>query len=132
MTGEISSSVLSKATFEGTLNSNTTFSGNAGQITAKAWLMFGGDTPAIIDDYNISSIADTATGNTLVNFENNMSNANYCVVASYGGNHNVYSVESRLGTTQSTSQFNIWSIYGTSGSEGMAEVVKTGVLVFGD
>ena len=40
MTGEISSSVLSKATFEGTLNSNTTFSGDAGQKTAKAWVHY--------------------------------------------------------------------------------------------
>ena len=61
MTGEISSSVLSKATFEGTLNSSTTFSGDAGKITAKAWLNCNaGQT--IVSSFGIRSIGDNGVG----------------------------------------------------------------------
>lgn len=90
MTGEISSSVLSKATFEGTLNSNTTFSGDAGKITAKAWVTFDGTTNTsgvctILDSFNVTNVTDNGTGDYTINFTNNMSNANYAVVGSGTG-----------------------------------------------
>ena len=69
MTGEISSSVLSKATFEGTLNSSTTFSGDAGKMTAKAWCNFyGTGTVGIRTSFNVSSITDVDVGRWEVNY----------------------------------------------------------------
>ena len=69
MTGEISSSVLSKATFEGTLNSSTTFSGDAGKMTAKAWCNFyGSGTPGIRTSFNVSSLTDVDVGRWEVNY----------------------------------------------------------------
>ena len=51
-----------------------------GQI-CKAWVNFDGTgTVSIRDSFNITSITDNATGSYNVNFENNMANANYCVV----------------------------------------------------
>jgi hypothetical protein len=77
MTGTIGTSVLSTATFEGTLNSSTTFSGDAGKKTAKAWVQFGGASATVADSYNVSSITDRDAGRYTINFMNNMANANY-------------------------------------------------------
>ena len=53
---------------------------------AKAWCYFGGGTsPYIVQDFNVSSVADVSGGNLgqyTVNFENNMSTSDYvCVTA---------------------------------------------------
>lgn len=86
MTGEISSSVLSKATFEGTLNSSTTFSGDAGQKTAKAWCNFSGTgTPSIQTSFNCSSLTDVDVGRWEVNYTTPMSSQYHAPVSAQGG-----------------------------------------------
>ena len=82
MTGTIGTSVLSTATFEGTLNSSTTFSGDAGNKTAKAWVRLDcTGTIAIDDDYNVTSISDSGVGNWGINFSSAMANTNYvCLI----------------------------------------------------
>lgn len=57
------------------------------QTAAKAWVNFNGQgTVAIRDSFNVSSITDNGTGNYTINFTNPMSNANYSITGSCGGN----------------------------------------------
>ena len=50
---------------------------------AKAWVNFNGTgTPAIREDFNVTSITDIATGTYQVNFTTAMTDANYVCVAS--------------------------------------------------
>jgi hypothetical protein len=47
---------------------------------AKAWVTFNGTgTPAIIEDFNVTSITDIETGVYFINFENALEDANYAV-----------------------------------------------------
>ena len=56
-------------------NSTTT---NLQQGLAKAWVNFTGiTTTAARDSFNVSSLTDNGTGNTTVNINNDMGNANY-------------------------------------------------------
>ena len=51
--------------------------------SAKAWINFDGRfTDGIRNDFNLSSFTDNGTGQYTFSFDNNMSNANYCVVSS--------------------------------------------------
>jgi hypothetical protein len=55
------------------------------QFTAKAWVNINGTgTVAIRDSHNVSSVTDSGTGNYLVNFSNDMGNANYSVSLAVG------------------------------------------------
>jgi hypothetical protein len=99
MTGTIGTAVLSQATFEGTLNSATTFSGDAGQRTAKAWCNFDSTgTFTLNDSHNISSVTDHGVGNFEVNFDTNMGNTDYAVGAasSAGGTQSGYGIYHKL------------------------------------
>jgi hypothetical protein len=52
---------------------------------AKAWLHFNGvGTPAIVDNFNITSITDNAAADYTVNFASALANANYCIVTGNG------------------------------------------------
>jgi hypothetical protein len=52
----------------------------------QAWVNFNGTgTVAIRASYNVSSITDNGTGDYTVNFTNAMTDANYCVSATTGG-----------------------------------------------
>ena len=69
----------------------------------KAWVNFNGtSTVAIRDDFNISTVADTGTGQYTVTFTNAMSDTDYCVVESsnnVGGNNNACFVKVEAYTT---------------------------------
>jgi len=126
MTGEISSSVLSKATFEGTLNSNTTFSGDAGKITAKAWVNFNGSgTVAIRDSFNVSSVTDMGVGWYRPTWSIAMSNTNYVAVSSDG----YYGMNNIEPNSHTTSYVNSHHYNWTNGQHVDAHV---NVVVFGD
>jgi hypothetical protein len=91
MTGTIGTSVLSTATFEGTLNSSTTFSGDAGKKTAKAWVNFDGTASGatISSSYNVSGVDDDGTGKYTIHWEPDMSTAtSYVVVGTCGDTPN--------------------------------------------
>ena len=50
------------------------------QFTAKAWASWNlNGTASIYDSHNVSSLADNGTGDSTINFSNNMANANYAV-----------------------------------------------------
>ena len=68
-----------------------------GQLT-KAWVNFDGEnTVAISDDFNVSSITDSGTGNYQINFTNDMGNSNYAaVVSSYMAASNSAAAYERL------------------------------------
>ena len=82
-----------------------------GQLT-KAWVNFDGEnTVAISDDFNVSSITDSGTGNYQVNFTNDMGNSNYAaVVSSYISASNSYAAYERI-ESLSTVSFVIRTIH---------------------
>ena len=48
----------------------------------KAWVTFNGTgTMNILDSYNVSGISDSAAGQYFIQWDNNFTNTNYCVVA---------------------------------------------------
>lgn len=56
---------------------------------AKAWALFDGSgTPSLTANFGISSITDNGTGDFTFNLSTAMSSANYCVLATGGGNSN--------------------------------------------
>ena len=70
-----------------TMTTALTILGDRGlsQFTAKAWVNINGTgTVAIRDSHNVSSVTDSGTGNYLVNFSNDMGNANYSVSLAVG------------------------------------------------
>lgn len=63
------------------LSDSSTTADNVQQRVAKAWCFFNGSTTVRNDSFNVGSITDFgALGSYYVNFENAMSNTNYCVV----------------------------------------------------
>ena len=61
--------------------------------SAKAWVNFDGTTNTgglciIRDDFNVSSITDTTTGVFVINFDTNMSSANFAVSGANFGSSN--------------------------------------------
>jgi len=51
------------------------------QFTAKAWASWeiDGGSPSLYDSHNVSSVVDNGTGDSTINFSNNMANTNYAV-----------------------------------------------------
>ena len=74
-------STLKVTTIQDTSGGNASTSEQINQGRAKAWISFDGEgTIAINDSFNISSIADNATGEYTVTLSTAMSNANYSIV----------------------------------------------------
>ena len=63
-------------------NSTTT---NLQQGLAKVWSTQSADGTSTLDSFNVTSIADTATGKQTITFANDFSNANYCTNMSNTG-----------------------------------------------
>ena len=61
------------------------------QGRAKFWVTFEGDSTGtnktINDSFNVSTVTDNGTGDYTINFTNNLSNNNYCVL----GGHVIFS-----------------------------------------
>lgn len=82
---------------------------DSGQVAA-AWAEFNGDSDAVRDSYNCSSIADNGTGDYGFNFSTNMTDADYVcvgsVVGSGGGYHSVITSDG-VGKTSSLCRFRV-------------------------
>ena len=68
----------------------------------RAWVSFNGTgTVAIRDNYNVSSVTDTGTGNFTLNFSSAMTDTNYCAVGMSDANNgeNITVQDSILTTT---------------------------------
>ena len=63
-------------------NSTTT---NLQQGLAKVWSTCSADGTSVSDSFNVTSIADTATGKQTIDFANDFANANYCTNLSNTG-----------------------------------------------
>jgi hypothetical protein len=63
---------------------------NAVEGLAKAWSAFNASsgTPTNLDNLNVTSLTDTATGRTTLNFTNSFANTSYATNATNGGGGN--------------------------------------------
>ena len=104
------------------------------QGRAKAWVNFKGtSTVTILDDFNVSTITDHATGQYTVNFSNAMPNANYAftgIVSSDGDNGNESIVSKHGSSTVTTSAIRI-RVTKTSDA-GYTDKYYTNLIIFGD
>ena len=105
-----------------------------GQL-AKAWISFDGEgTIAINDSFNISSIADNATGEYTVTLSTAMSNANYSIVLGCKSKlSNRNTVANAGGTSENdptTTAFQIVTMGSTNNS--MTDGAFVFAAVFGD
>jgi hypothetical protein len=94
------------------------------QFTGKAWINFDGTgTIATRDSHNVSSIADSGTGNYQVNLTNAMASTNFCVTSS---NNDWNATAAAYPAT--TSQIQIWVENGNANAD--TSIIEA--LVFGD
>ena len=75
-------------------NSTTT---NLQQGLCKVWATQSDDGTSTLDSFNVTSIADTATGKQTITFANDFANANYCSNMSNTGGTTKF-----IGTTTTT------------------------------
>ena len=108
-----------------------------GQQLCKAWVNFSSvGTLAVADSFNVSSVVDEAQGENTVNFDTDMSNANYCLnVAMTRENtsanySNVFS--NYHNDTFTTSAFYIRFFYQNHAASGLADSPRIFASVFGD
>ena len=84
MAGKIVADALEHST-AGSLDTQYVVNGSA-----KAWSTFNASsgTPTNLDNLNVSSLTDTATGQTTLNFTNSFTNTSYATNATNGGGGN--------------------------------------------
>ena len=109
------------------------FSGDAGQRTAKAWVNFKGDgTVAIRNSFNVSSITDNDTGDYYVNFTTAMPNDDYAVATASGGSSANFTLSNAaLPIGVEAIRFRIQNVY-QHGSSYAFDAPHVGAIVFGD
>ena len=69
------------------VNNDATFISDGGAVTdsnlvqalVKVWIKTPTDGASVSDSYNVSSATDSATGQVIVNINNDMANANYAI-----------------------------------------------------
>jgi len=92
-------SILRVNTLTDASSNNSTAMATINQGTAKAWINLNGTgTIAARDSFNVSSIADQATGDTRVTVSSAFATTNYCTTASGGENADSYSGGMRAGS----------------------------------
>lgn len=128
------SEIVDEAVTFDKLSDSSTTAENLQQRVAKAWCYFNGSTRAINDSFNVSSITDTGLatyGSYYVNFENSMSNTNYCVVtaSTVTTDGNVGTVH--VGGTRTTTNV-ILGVINSYGTVAYRDATTINVAVFGD
>jgi len=97
MTSELRVDNLKGSTTGGSINvlgEGTSATTNLQQGLAKVWSTQSEDGTSTLDSFNVTSIADTATGKQTITFANDFANANYCTNLSNTGGTTKF-----LGTT---------------------------------
>tara|TARA_R100001086_G_scaffold48407_1_gene21360 strand:- start:291 stop:683 length:393 start_codon:yes stop_codon:yes gene_type:complete len=112
-------STLKVNTIQNTSGGSSSTADQIEQGRAKAWISFDGEgTISINDSFNISSIADNATGVYTVTLSTAMSNANYCVNVSVKSRLSNQNTFANLGGTSesdpSTTAFQIATMGSTN------------------
>ena len=74
-------STLKVNTIQDASGGNSSTAEQIAQGRAKKWINFNAQNNTIRDDFGMSSITDHSTGQFTLNFDGNMSNANYSVSA---------------------------------------------------
>jgi hypothetical protein len=127
------SEILDGAVTYNKLSDSSTTADNVQQRVAKAWCYFNGSTRAINDSFNVSSITDTGLvtyGSYYVNFENSMSNTDYCVVTAAtvttDGNAGTVHVGARTTTNV------VLGVINSYGAVAYRDAATINVAVFGD
>ena len=96
--------------------------------SAKAWFKFNQDTPAILDSFNTSSIADDGTGSHRGLFTNNMSNANFANTAMKQAESTNADCTEYTTASNSTSQVERKDVENNA----VRDAANTNTLTFGD
>ena len=109
------------------LSTSATEGDNVKQRVAKVWVKWNGTgTPAIDDDFNVSSIGDGGTGIFTVNFSSNLGNANYALAGSVGGNSGrILGQEGTYSTSAVTVRVNDFN-------GNLSDETRNSVIIFGD
>lgn len=109
------------------LSTSATEADNVKQRVAKVWVKWNGTgTPAIDDDFNVSSIGDGGTGIFTVNFSSNLGNANYALAGSVGGNSGrILGQEGTYSTSAITVRVNDFN-------GNLSDETRNSVIIFGD
>jgi hypothetical protein len=103
----------------GNLSFNSGYGSSAVAYGCRAWVNFNGTgTVAIRASGNVSSISDLGVGEYQVNFTNALSDANYAIVATPGGQEGASPIETpRRTTTPTTTAVRI--IYNNGNSDSL-------------
>ena len=100
--------------------------------SAKAWVMYNGDTSggSVLDSNNISSVTDTASGIFRTNLSSSMSNSNYSSV----GMSRVYHINSSANDDKTATGEEHQSFYvsGTGGQRTSYDLARNAVVYHGD
>jgi hypothetical protein len=102
------------------------------QGLCKAWFLFNGDTPAITDSFNITSLDDDGTGRYGLHYTSNFATANHTL----GGDSTKGDASSTMRalnfhtTTTSTVDMDNWNI--STGSAGQDDAFANKGVVCGD
>ena len=105
----------------------------SGVNDAKAWVNFNGTgTPAIREDFNVTSITDNGTGDYTINFTTAFADANYCAVGmagstSGGESGTMIVVSTKKNTSQATGNVRVSTMYTDSDN---TDVSNIGVAIF--
>ena len=115
------------------LSTSGTEADNVKQRVCKAWMTFNTSTgtPAILDDFNFSSITDNGVGNFTVNFTTSMGDANYSALVSTRHADGVTMAVCPTVDNRTTASYKVWTV--TSGAVAY-DPVSDGIstIVFGD
>ena len=134
-------STLQVATIKSLDGANPGFVNSSGTevgLLVKKWVNFNGQgTVSIRDDFGISSITDDGTGTYTINFDGNMSNEDYAINMSCGGNgYNGFVLAFGAGDSStsfmstSSCQFNCRG--GDGGGGGNRDPLTACVIITGD
>ena len=80
------------------------------QFTAKAWASWeiDGASPSLYDSHNVSSVVDNGTGDSTINFSNNMANTNYAVAGMSDDTFRALSLRDYTYTNVAYTRFASW------------------------
>tara|TARA_B100000073_G_C23447903_1_gene458119 strand:- start:43 stop:447 length:405 start_codon:yes stop_codon:yes gene_type:complete len=99
------------------VGNNATFISDGGTVTdsnlvqalVKVWIKTPADGASVSDSYNVSSATDSATGQVIVNINNNMANANYAI-----GMSTLTNVDQTLIVSDATGSYDMRTYNGSS------------------
>ena len=115
------------------LSTSVTEADNVKQRVCKAWMTFNtsSGTPAILDDFNFSSITDNGVGNFTVNFTTAMADANYAALISTRHADGVTMAVCPTVDTRTTSSYKVFTV--TAGAVAFDPITDgIATIVFGD